>query len=155
MIVSPYRKEIVAAAAAHGLSPDLVEAITVIESSGKTSAYRYEPAFWARYMAHDPKWATANPERVSASYGLMQVMFPVAQEIGFEHLDPEYLFVPAIGLEFGCRKFASLLRWAEGDVARALAAYNGGQRGNVTPPFRNQSYADKVLRQLKEIEQTT
>lgn len=148
-MISLYRKEILAAAAAYQLSPDLVEAITVVESSGKPYAYRYEPAFWARYMAHDPRWTLANPERVAASYGLMQVMFPVAQEIGFDHMDPEYLFVPAIGLEFGCRKFASLLRWAEGDVTRALAAYNGGQRGNVAPPFRNQAYADKVLRAMK------
>lgn len=152
MTISPYREEITVAAAAHQLSPRLVEAITRVESSGKTSAYRYEPAFWTRYMSHDPKWARANPERVSASYGLMQIMFPVAQEMGFGHLEPEYLFVPAIGLEFGCRKVASLLRWAAGDVARALAAYNGGQRGNVTPPFRNQAYADKVLHELEGLE---
>jgi soluble lytic murein transglycosylase-like protein len=28
---------------------------------------------------------------------------------------------------------------------RALAAYNGGKGGNITPPYRNQPYADKVL----------
>lgn len=151
MTISPYRREIVAAATTHQLSPTLVEAITVVESSGKAYAYRYEPAFWARYMAHDPQWASANPERVSASYGLMQVMFPVAKEMGFGQVDPEYLFVPAIGLEFGCRKFASVLRWAGGDIARALAAYNGGPRGNVAPPFRNQAYADKVLQVFKEM----
>lgn len=151
MIPSPYRMEIAAAAANHQLAPALVEAITIVESSGKPYAYRYEPAFYARYMAHDPRWAHANPERVAASYGLMQIMFPVAQEVGFDHPEPEYLFVPAIGLEFGCRKFAALLRWAEGDIAQALAAYNGGQGGNVTPPFRNQKYADRVLRAMKEV----
>lgn len=146
---SPYRVEIVAAASAHQLSPDLVEAITVVESSGKPYAYRYEPTFWTKYMSNDAAWVGANPERVAASYGLMQVMFVVAQEVGYEHAEPEYLFVPAIGLEFGCRKIAQLLAWAEGDVARALAAYNGGKGGNVAPPYRNQAYADRVLKQME------
>lgn len=154
-MVSPYRAQIVAAAAAHQLSPDLVEAVTRVESSGKAYAYRYEPAFWAKYMSADAKWTGANPERVSASYGLMQVLFVVAQEVGFVSPDPEYLFVPAIGLDYGCRKLAQLLAWAGGDVTRALAAYNGGRVANGRPPFRNQAYADKVLTQLKEIEQAT
>jgi soluble lytic murein transglycosylase-like protein len=70
-----YRTEIVTAARAHGLDADLVEGIVLQESSGRTYAYRFEPNFWAKYMATKPAFAQANPERVSASYGLMQVMF--------------------------------------------------------------------------------
>jgi len=143
-----YRAEIVAAAKTHGLDPDLVEALVLVESSGRTHAYRYEPAFWTRYLATNPAYQHLNPERVSASYGLMQIMFPVAVEVGYTAHDPEYLFVPSIGLEYGCRKLAALLRWAHGSVPQALAAYNGGQGGNAAPPYRNQPYVDRVVARL-------
>jgi len=71
-------------------------------------------------------------------------MYVVAVELGFTG-DPELLFVPRIGLDWGCRKLATLLQWAEGDVVRALAAYNGGKGGNTTPPLRNLAYAERVL----------
>jgi soluble lytic murein transglycosylase-like protein len=140
-----YRTEIVAAAGAQGLNADLVEAVVLQESGGRTCAYRFEPNFWAKYMASVPAWKEANPERVSASYGLMQVLFVVAQEVGYDQADPEHLCVPTIGLDIGCRKLAQLLAWAQGNEAQALAAYNGGRVANRTPPFRNQHYAESVL----------
>lgn len=140
-----YGPQIATAARAHGLAPDLVEALVLIESSGRTWAYRFEPDFWTRYMLPTLQWKDHNPARVSASYGLCQVMFVVAIEVGFTGPDPEYLFVPTIGLEYGCRKLEQLLRWAKGNVTQALCAYNGGRGGNQAPPFRNQRYADRVL----------
>lgn len=151
MTLTAYRREIEKAAEAHHLDADLVEAVVLVESSGKTYAYRYEPAFFARYLAYDEDYAGKNPERVSASYGLMQVMFPVAVEVGYAFEDPEHLFVPSIGLAIGCEKLAQLLAWAKGDQTRALAAYNGGKVGNTAPPFRNQPYADKVLAALERV----
>jgi soluble lytic murein transglycosylase-like protein len=118
---------------------------------GKTHAYRYEPGFWLRYMAKNPKWDGANPERVSASYGLMQVMFPTALEHGYPDDPPEYLFVPTIGIEYGCRVLAGLLKWSHWDLNSALAAYNGGKAGNPPGgPLRNQVYVDKVLAWLRK-----
>jgi len=142
--MTAYRAEIVAAATTHGLDPDLVEALVLVESAGQAHAYRYEPQFWARYLATDPLYQHRNPHRVAASYGLMQIMYVVAVEVGFTEADPEYLFVPHINLEFGCRKLRLLLLWAQEDVAQALCAYNGGRRGNQIRPFRNQAYADRV-----------
>jgi len=142
-----YRSDIEVAAKAHALDPDLVEALVLVESSGRTHAYRYEPRFWAKYMAARPEWRDLNPERVSASYGLMQVLFVVAVECGFSAHDPEYLFVPSIGLEYGCRKLEQLLRWSHGSIPQALAAYNGGRGGNAAPPYRNQPYVDLVFAQ--------
>jgi soluble lytic murein transglycosylase-like protein len=75
----------------------------------------------------------------------MQIMYVTAREVGFTQSAPEYLFVPEIGLEFGCRKLRQLLDWAQGRVPQALAAYNGGKKANTTPPYRNQAYVDKVL----------
>ncbi len=155
MIEFYYRAEALAAATQHQLEPDLVIAVCLVESSGRTSAYRYEPQFWRRYMAADPKWVGAVPERVSASYGLMQVMYPVAREMGMAaDQPPESLFVPANGLQFGCRKLREVLTWSKGDIAAGLAAYNGGKTKDNKPgvqPKRNQAYVDKVLAALSKV----
>jgi soluble lytic murein transglycosylase-like protein len=123
-----YRAEIELAAEEHGVDADLLEALVLTESDGLTNAYRYEPAFFRRYLADKKEWASKNPRRVSASYGLCQVMFPVAMELGFIG-EPEDLFSPVVGLEYGAKKLAAELAWANGEVDKALGAYNGG-RGN-------------------------
>ena len=143
-----YRAEAYAIADSHSLDPNLVIAVALIESSGRTHAYRYEPHFWMKYLVNKPEWDGANPERVSASYGLMQVMYPVALERGFPPNDPpEHLFVPTVGLEYGCRQLRYLLDWAKGDIEAAIASYNGGTKGNEpgVNPKRNKLYLDKVL----------
>lgn len=145
-----YRAEIEAAAREHGLDADLVEAVVLTESAGLAHAYRYEPEFWKRYMEGKPKWIVANPRRVSASYGLMQVMFPVAVELGYVG-EPEGLFVPSVAVDMGCMKLAELLKWSGGNVDAALAAYNGGKVGNATPPYRNQAYVTKVNAALLQV----
>lgn len=150
--MTSYRAEIENMCALFHLDPDLIEAIVVTESAGKTHAYRYEPGFWHRYMKDKPQWDGANPARVSSSYGLMQIMYPVALENGFQENAPEYLFVPTIGLYWGCKHFRSLLDWAKQNVEQALAAYNGGKRGNEAPPYRNQWYVDRVLRNKEQME---
>lgn len=158
MIRTAYRLEIETVAMRHELPPDLVEAMVLVESSGHTDAFRFEPAFFARYQAPKKEWAYAltNPRRYGSSYGLMQIMLAVAREVGFTGV-PEELFVPEIGLEYGCRKLAELCRWAERrgnglpeDVRlrSALASYNGGHLRNEPDfvPDRNAAYADKVLK---------
>ena len=149
-----YRAEVEIMADRHGLTPDLVQAVCLVESSGQTHAYRLEPAFWDRYLKGKQEWDGANPERVSASYGLMQVMFPTAVEHGMARTEPpEYLFVPLIGLDYGCRVLAKRLEWANGDLRAALASYNGGKLGNAPGgPLRNAAYADKVLAKLATLQ---
>lgn len=148
-----YRAEVEAIATRHELPPDLVQAVCMVESSGRTDAFRHEPDFWTRYMAGKPEWDGAIIRRVSSSYGLCQVMYPVALEHGYPKADaPEYLFVPIVGLEYGCRVLAKLLTWAKGDVRAALAAYNGGRGGNRPGGIlRNAAYSDKVLAQLGDV----
>lgn len=149
-----YRAEVELMANRHALTPDLVQAVCLVESSGQTHAYRAEPAFYDRYLKGKPEWDGANPARVSASYGLMQVMFPVAVEHGMSRSEPpEYLFVPLIGLDYGCRVLAKRLEWARGDLRAAVASYNGGQGGNAPGgPLRNAAYADKVLAKLASLQ---
>lgn len=138
-------------ASRHALTPDLVEAVCVVESSGLTNAYRFEPLFWRRYLEHNPQYDGADPRRVSASYGLMQVMFPTAVDHGMPATEPpEYLFVPIIGLDWGCRILAARMKWANGDLRKAVASYNGGKGGwSESAP---QAYADKVLGELAKLQ---
>lgn len=150
-------------APAYGLDPDLVIALCLVESSGNPKAYRFEPAFFRRYMAHDPRWRAADPKRVSASYGLTQVMFLVAVEFGFPDTDdPELLFDPRLNLHYGCKVLAERMAWvakAAADVSddvrlrAALASYNGGKGGNAADhrPDRNAQYAAKVLARLADV----
>ena len=149
-----YHAETATMAQRHGLPVDLVTAVVLTESSGQTHAYRHEPAFWRRYLEGKPEWDGANPARVSASYGLMQVMFPVAVEFGYaRHDPPEYLFVPLIGLDYGCKVLRERMDWAKGDVRAALASYNGGKGGNAPGGLlRNAAYADKVERMRHRID---
>lgn len=161
--MTAYRAEIEAAAAAHGLDPDIVQAVVEQESNGWASAFRYEPAFWTRYLAKNPAYAARNPREVSASYGLCQVMYPTAVEHGFAG-QPWELFAPTVSLEFGCRVLAALMTWARSlytglateertrVTQSALAAYNGGKTGNApNSPLRNREYADQVLARLARI----
>jgi len=139
--------DIVRVARAYGLDPELLTAQILVESSGDATAFRYEPAFFRRYVHGNPDAKAAKFGPLAAcSFGLLQILLETACEIGFVG-QPWDLFTPAIGLEWGAKYFAALLAWAGGDVTRALAAYNGGKQGNVRPPFRNQAYADKVLAQ--------
>lgn len=150
-----YRAEAYAAAETYRLDPELVIAVCMQESSGRTHAYRYEPGFWMRYLNGKPEWDGMIPQRVSASYGLMQVLYVVARELGFPRQDPpEYLFVPAVGLEYGCRALRDRLGWAKGDAPAALAAYNGGKTHDNAPgvePKRNQKYVTEALRWLDRV----
>lgn len=142
----------------HGLHPDLVGAIVLAESNALTSAYRYEPAYWLHYLANKPEWKYLNPHRVSASYGLMQVMFPTAVTNGLDATaDPELLFLPTAGLEWGCRELERLVAWAgtfdappATRLRAAVAAYNGGQGGNepTDATLRNFAYTWRVETRL-------
>jgi soluble lytic murein transglycosylase-like protein len=137
-----YQPLIATIAAAFDLPPTLLEALVQVESAGDPHAYRYEPAFWDRYLRTNPQYRDQDPEVVSASYGLLQVMYPVACELGFRGAPP-LLFEPAIGLLYGATKLAQL-RASLGSEDAAVCAYNGGTAGNQHPPFRNQAYLDKV-----------
>ena len=152
-----YWAEIVAAATKYQLDPILVEAIVVQESAGNTDGFRFEKVFYNRLLKGKPEWDGQNPRRISSSYGLMQIMYPVAVERGYPKTQPpEGLFVPEVGLEYGCRHLRWLTNWAdtftsttsEARRGAVLASYNGGRGSNkpTDKPLRNGVYAASVLR---------
>jgi hypothetical protein len=111
-----------AAARRHGLDPDLVMAVVGIESG-------------FRPQAVSPKGAQ----------GLMQLMPGTSRELGVaDPLDPEQ------NLDGGVRHLGALLTLYDGDLTRALAAYNAGQgavaRHGGVPPYREtRAYVKKIL----------
>jgi soluble lytic murein transglycosylase-like protein len=149
--MTDYRRLIEQVAADLELDGDLVEAVVIAESNGHADAFRFEPAFYERYLKGKPEYAGQIPRRVASSYGLMQVMYTTAQQYGFSG-HPEILFVPDTGLRYGCLHLRAMLQWADGDLHKAVAAYNGGQ-ANWTSD-KPQRYATRVLKLLASIQQT-
>nr|PZN42183.1 MAG: lytic transglycosylase [Bacillota bacterium] len=105
----PYREEVFQAAARHGVSPYLVAAVIRQES-------HWQPDVVSRQGAR----------------GLMQVMPETgrwaAAQMGLGPLDPHRLFDPAVNIEVGTWYLGYLIRKFDGNLAVALAAYNGGSR---------------------------
>ncbi len=152
---------IAAAASRRGLDPDLVTAVVEQESDGRWYDRRFEPGFYARYLHGKAEWLGRDAQEVASSYGLMQVMFTTAVELGFVG-EPWDLFRPDVNLALGCalleklftqqRRLASAT--SEDVILRAvLASYNGGMKGNEADdaPDRNHAYADAVLARLARI----
>jgi soluble lytic murein transglycosylase-like protein len=122
-------------AAAHALDAALVCAVIEQESAWNPWALRYEPAFYARYVAPLCAGNALTPTEAQArafSWGLMQVMGQVARENGFAGRYLAELCDPAAGIAVGCAVLAKRLATAKGDLIRGLLAWNGG--GNAAYP---------------------
>jgi soluble lytic murein transglycosylase-like protein len=110
----------------YGLDPALVLAVVGVESG-------FRPA------AVSPKGAQ----------GLMQLMPRTAAALGVsDPLDPEQ------NLDAGVRHLESLLKLYNGDLTRALAAYNAGsgavERHGGVPPYREtRAYVKRVLERYR------
>ena len=120
---SDIRAAAAAAAQRHGLDPELVLAVVAVESNFKPDAV-------------SPKGAQ----------GLMQLMPGTAREMGVA--DP---LDPAANLDGGAKYLQSLIERYDGNVEKALAAYNAGptavERHNGVPPYKEtQQYVKKVLK---------
>jgi Transglycosylase SLT domain len=109
------------AAARHGVNPNLVRAVIETESGGNPSAVSRKGAV-----------------------GLMQLMPTTALELGVKNM-----YSAAENLEAGVRYLHTLLDRYNGDLDRALAAYNAGagavDRAGGVPKYREtREYVKKV-----------
>ena len=128
------------------LCPEIVCAVCEQESDWDPWALRFEPAFYARYVAplyvtSDLAWTVTEAHARATSWGLMQVLGQVAREHGFAGAYLSELCDPAVGLEVGCRVLAAKLGAAEGNLQRALLLWNGGS--NTQYPAQVLARAEK------------
>lgn len=113
----------------HGLDTSVVCGIAEQESSWYTFSIRWEPDFYARYVAPIiPHFNLSHTEAEARaiSWGLGQVMGQVARELGFSGVSLAELCDPPAGIEWLCRVFEHKLKEAAGNVNKALELYNGG-----------------------------
>ncbi len=134
-----YREPILAASKKHGVPLPVIIATISTESSGVPKAYRHEPAFYERYIKNKSQWKN-NPyyhssEKISASYGLMQIMYTTAYNVGF-HEAPEDLYDPERNIDAGCAYIASSFqrKQHDWDPPKIACAYNAG---SVRPTRKN------------------
>lgn len=166
----PFEPEITAAAAKHGLDPDLVAAICWKESEFKPEATRYEGRFERRYIDFNTKYCTL-PENIqdmlASSHGLMQVMGLTACELGLNPLDLDQLYIPETGLEYSCQYLAKLIKKYGSNpqpgaavlqgknLEAVIAAYNAGSprkgpKGLGGARWVNYKYVNKVVKKYEE-----
>ncbi|GAK60019.1 hypothetical protein U27_07006 [Candidatus Vecturithrix granuli] len=134
-----FRAPILAASKKHRVPVPAIIATISTESSGNPQAYRYEPAFYTRYIQNKAEWKnnpySASPKRISASYGLMQIMYTTAYNVGFRG-KPEDLYDPQQNLDVGCAYIASAYQVKQHgwDPPKIACAYNAG---SVRPTTEN------------------
>src|SRR5256885_978871 len=131
------------AAATHSLDPALVCAVVEQESAWNSWAMRYEPFFFAKYVAGlytSNKISATEAYARGFSWGLMQVMGQVAREAGFDSPFLSALCDPEQGLAVGCKVLRKKLDANASDVTRALLAWNGG----ANPAYPAQVLARKA-----------
>ncbi len=130
------------AAETEGLDPAVVCGVVEQESGWNTWAMRYEPLFFAKYVAPlytNNKVGATEAYTRGFSWGLMQVMGQTAREAGVNSPDLSTLCDPAVGLAAGCKILRKKLDAAGGDLHKALLAWNGGA---------NPDYADEVVARI-------
>jgi len=135
------------------LEKTLIKAMAIVESALDVKAYRYEPMFWERYLKNNDSWKDKDSKIVSASYGLMQLMFTTAWQLGFRG-QAEDLYNPVINVELGAKLMRQLMDRVRSTsniglwpLDIALARWHGGSRGNPSTDglLQDQAYVDKVL----------
>jgi soluble lytic murein transglycosylase-like protein len=124
---APYADLIRAAAARHGLAPELVESVVRAESNFNASAV-------------SPKGAR----------GLMQLMPTTAAQLGVRNV-----FDVRQNIEGGVRHLRYLVDRYGGNLTLALAAYNAGvdavaRHGGVPPYEETRAYVARILRLLSQ-----
>jgi soluble lytic murein transglycosylase-like protein len=127
---------------AEGLDPAVVCAVVEQESAWNPWAMRYEPLFFAKYVAPlytNNKIGATEAYARGFSWGLMQVMGQTARELGLTSAHLAALCDPVINLTVGCKLLKKKLDSAKGELHKALLSWNGGA---------NPDYAEEVIARL-------
>lgn len=145
------------AAKAAEVDVNLIAAIVMQESAGKSWVTRYEQDF--AYLYNPSAFAQLRGvteiteiQHQKTSWGLMQVMGAVAREVGYSS-DLTELARPPVGLRWGCEKFkANVAKYGMRNIEDIVAAWNAGSpRKDASGQYVNQRYVIGVLRLYNQI----
>ncbi len=128
---------------AHGRALRLAQRMQSELPPSTLAAYQYPRAYWPRLTAAadaarlDPYLVLSlmrqeslfDPAAVSpaSAYGLMQLLVPTASQVAGRPMAPNALVDPTTNMTLGTRHLRQLLDRFDGNLAKALAAYNGGE----------------------------
>lgn len=128
-----------------------LEGLVLHESGGDPRAYHLDK--------HDP--ALGQAFQIDASYGLMQTegrtVLGHMDALSSWQANPfsfEFLYYPLTGIAHGLRALLTSLAVADGQVAAALAFYNGGGWGlelDAQKRLNNQPYVDRVFEATSKV----
>lgn len=113
-------------ATAYNLPPALVMAIISQESAFNPLAKRYEP----KYKCY--------------SYGLMQILYVTAKNIGYKG-QPEELLDINTNLNYGCKYLSNQYKRYNQNLTDTISSYNAGSVTIKDNKYSNQQYVNQVL----------
>jgi len=134
-----------------------LKSIAIVESSLNPRAFRFEQGFWDLYLKNNPEWKDRDPQEVSSSRGLFQLMYTTAVSLGFPKDGPgEDLFNPVYNTELAAKLIRQLLDKNYGWWDVVLSCYNSGQGGNPAPDgsIRSIAYINKVRKTYWNLRKT-
>lgn len=113
-------------ATAYNLPPALVMAVISQESAFNPLAKRYE----AKYDCY--------------SYGLMQILYVTAKDLGYKGQPDELLDINN-NLNYGCKYLAKQYKRYNQNITDTISSYNAGSVNKTNGKYSNQDYVNKVL----------
>ncbi len=141
--VQPFLLEAYSDVEAHDRALRLAQRLQSSLPPATFAAYQFPRAYWPRVVTAadtarlDPFVVLAlmrqeslfDPAAVSpaAAYGLMQLLPTTASRVAGRPVDASSLFDPTTNITLGTRYLRQLLDRFDGNLAKALAAYNGGE----------------------------
>jgi hypothetical protein len=153
---------------AYGFPKLLLKAIGICESALDPRSYRFEPAYYDKYLKGKPEWAGRDPAIISASHGIGQIMFTTALALGLTGKSDEdireSLYNPVVNIALMSKLMRQLVNRVITDkvveefiwlspLQVSCSRYNGGSYKNPNDKgiLRNQKYVDKVFREWENL----
>lgn len=132
-----------------GMDPIMVFAIGMAESGFMDNEkYRYEPAFYKKYINGKEKYKSFAPEYISASFGYFQIMTTTAEMVGYD-LHRNDILNDFVNIYYAIKYMRSLLDKYHALKFDWISAYNAGHPKNEgnkgSLDYENIDYVSKVL----------
>lgn len=129
----------------------LIKAIIKVESNFYPFAFRvdYEVLKNKSWYLNILKGEEKNKKEYYASYGLMQILYGTAKELGYKG-EPYNLFNPEENIKYGCSLLKRLLDKYK-DIKDVISSYNAGSPQKKDGKYINNLYVEEVYKIYKTL----